>query len=584
MTVVFWLTRLLVGGLLLWPVQGQAPVDPEVARLVQQLGDSQFTQREAAFQELKQRGPSVLPTLRRALASTDPEIRRRAEELVPILERRAESDRALAPTTVTLAYQATPLGEVLQDLTRQTKYRFQLSEKDKTLAARPVTLSGKDLPLWHALDQINRQAKVHCELGGGQEVLEEKWGPAKGRARQYGNTYRGVARDNVFVCTDSTGQAPPAEGCTVGAVRCVLRSTVPAPEAASRIPAGGLGAAPGRDQAQLKPQAPGAPVPPQPARGMGPAQAAGRAGQAVPPPPRMPEAGPRDARRQLAKEKDATDNRPLRTLILEVFTEPKLQWRGPLQARTEPLLDDKRQEIDFMGGLPTNRKNDPNNEPIQVLAVGPNGRQVIIQGQEVLNSDPLGRLTGKQEIALQYRLPENPGKVLPVLKGCLVGQVQTPLEPVVEVPDIAKAGKEIFKGKDDLQLHIVEMTTTRPRQYRLVFELTNPAIPANPWVGNAQVQMRVQVNNRMQQQIGGRGNLDGFVSAPDFTVYDDKGRVMTVTGRTDTQVAGKATWGQRMTLILEAADDQAKPVRLVHSATRLVTIEVPFEFKNVRLQ
>src|SRR2546423_15078550 len=83
-----WLTRCLALLLLVLPC---VPVvadsdDTEIARLVRQLGDDEFQQREAATTRLKEIGEPALVTLDKAATSVDCEVRRRAEDIVAVIE------------------------------------------------------------------------------------------------------------------------------------------------------------------------------------------------------------------------------------------------------------------------------------------------------------------------------------------------------------------------------------------------------------------------------------------------------------------------------------------------------------------
>lgn len=78
------------GGRTKAPVPAPPPPskpDPRVDALVQQLGDPDFRQREAAVAKLKEIGPSALPALKRAAEeSTDAEVVSRASGVVRFLE------------------------------------------------------------------------------------------------------------------------------------------------------------------------------------------------------------------------------------------------------------------------------------------------------------------------------------------------------------------------------------------------------------------------------------------------------------------------------------------------------------------
>jgi hypothetical protein len=64
------------------PATQPAPIDPELARLIALLGDSDFKAREAASKKILARGKSAIPALQHALTLGDPEIQLRAELLI----------------------------------------------------------------------------------------------------------------------------------------------------------------------------------------------------------------------------------------------------------------------------------------------------------------------------------------------------------------------------------------------------------------------------------------------------------------------------------------------------------------------
>src|SRR5438034_6413537 len=80
-----WLTRCFAGLLLVLPfvpAVADDPDDKEIARLVKQLGSSDFRTRDAATKRLKDLGEPAADALVRAMMTTDLEARRRAEAIL----------------------------------------------------------------------------------------------------------------------------------------------------------------------------------------------------------------------------------------------------------------------------------------------------------------------------------------------------------------------------------------------------------------------------------------------------------------------------------------------------------------------
>src|SRR5262249_1411901 len=126
-----------------------AAATPTVAQLVEQLASSSFPVREAAVKALEDRGPEVLPELRKALTHPDAEVRRRLQELVPVLERAT----ALAPKRVSLHLTNRPLREALDEINKQTGYQITLqqnSDRDRLV----YSFDFDQLTFWEAIDQL----------------------------------------------------------------------------------------------------------------------------------------------------------------------------------------------------------------------------------------------------------------------------------------------------------------------------------------------------------------------------------------------------------------------------------------------
>ena len=120
-----------------------------VEKLVEQLGHASFPVRERATKALRERGPDVLPALRKAMESNDEEVRRRAESLIPALE----IEEALLPKRVTLKATDAPLTTILGDIEKQSKMKVTASGP-----VRKATIEVSDVPFWDALDQLGKAA------------------------------------------------------------------------------------------------------------------------------------------------------------------------------------------------------------------------------------------------------------------------------------------------------------------------------------------------------------------------------------------------------------------------------------------
>ena len=146
--------------LMLLVAAGAAADDREAARLVERLGSPDFATREAASKRLDALGPLALDALRVACLSENPEVANRARDLLRTIERRAASDRALAPTLVTLDATNAPLDEVLATLSKQAGCAVAIGGLNAdALAAKKITVMTGKVPFWAAVLKV-------CDAGG----------------------------------------------------------------------------------------------------------------------------------------------------------------------------------------------------------------------------------------------------------------------------------------------------------------------------------------------------------------------------------------------------------------------------------
>jgi hypothetical protein len=140
------------------------PVTLPLSKLIEQLGDANFRNREAATQAIEARGEKVLPELRVAAgASPSAEARRRLQSLVGQMERAA----ALEPKYVTLKCKDKPVGELLTEISKQTGYLFQNQGVGNNGTALTYDLGR--LPFWQAMDRICDDAHLnmyHNDVNG----------------------------------------------------------------------------------------------------------------------------------------------------------------------------------------------------------------------------------------------------------------------------------------------------------------------------------------------------------------------------------------------------------------------------------
>ncbi len=150
-----------------------APAAPRLERLVEQLGDSDYRQRDEAARLLEAEGAKALPVLKKALGHPDAEIRRRAHDLIPQLE----IADFVSPRRVTLKKSDQPLRSIFDEITKQTGYKIEFwTTPDKT--QQTYRFEFEDVTFWQALDRICREANLVLQHSYGDEriILQNQGG------------------------------------------------------------------------------------------------------------------------------------------------------------------------------------------------------------------------------------------------------------------------------------------------------------------------------------------------------------------------------------------------------------------------
>ncbi|MBA4189415.1 MAG: hypothetical protein C0467_15605 [Planctomycetaceae bacterium] len=132
------------------PTPKNSPLN--IHAIVEQLGSSQFTEREAASATLEKIGPAAIDALRAAARSENPEIRDRAASLLTKLRRLADSETRLTAKRVALDYQDVPLGSAINDLKARTGLNVTLDPARVANPLRKITCRTGELPAWEALE------------------------------------------------------------------------------------------------------------------------------------------------------------------------------------------------------------------------------------------------------------------------------------------------------------------------------------------------------------------------------------------------------------------------------------------------
>jgi hypothetical protein len=266
-------------------------------------------------------------------------------------------------------------------------------------------------------------------------------------------------------------------------------------------------------------------------------------------------------------------------LALEVSPEPGIDWRGILEARVEKAVDCQGQEVRQIQENAAG-SNGIADEMAAVVAFNVNAaNNGIIFGGDV---DNITAQPGPppREIPIRLRLKDRDTKSLREIQGVLFAQVQTPYEPVIRMDRILQAEGKTIKGPDNSFLKTLEVQRADNGQIKLRVALRAPSMGEDALAMMQGAIFVRRFNGRMAFMAQQEGES---AAAQRLALQDSKGRCFQLVNcEESTQVNGMEIT-QEFRLVYQIKPGLEEPAQLIYSGNRLVTIEIPFTFKNVPL-
>ena len=586
----------------------EKPDAGRITKLIAQLGSDDFDDREKASAELDAIGEPALDALRQAAKSTDEEVRKRAETLTAGIQKRVESRNALAPKRVHLVYKGTPVKEAVEDFTKKSGYNITLHDPENKLKDRTVTLDTGNATFWQAFDQFCIKASLR--EADAQDLLNPN--PPVGAGACYHRSRPG----------DPARRADPAEGPTArpadqgrrrarGRIDRARRRRAgrAAAESASRrgpppavgAPAIGIAIAPG-----------GAVVIGGPAVGV--PQQAGVPEEIILVDGKA-EALPTDAssavRVQALPKADQFGPAPDGEILvgLRLSLEPKMQWQSVDKVTIRKATDDQKQDLvqTTTDAAPANPVGGPAAVP-PVAAILPGGGVIVrplpFPGAILGVPNALGGT--RQEVAVHLKKGDKAAKSLTELTGVVTATLLRETTPVITATEILKAGGKSFKGGENGEIKVTDVTKDDNGQITVRVELQPPTdyLP----VGNGAVgpirrrpirRMPVPIPAAPAPAIPAPGAAPAAVGAaivlgPVFvgrgmngaeglSLVDDKGTpINQVSFGIQRQVAAAGVVSTQYVLTYQAEKGQ-EASKLIYSGRKVLNVEIPFTLKDVPL-
>lgn len=242
------------------------------------------------------------------------------------------------------------------------------------------------------------------------------------------------------------------------------------------------------------------------------------------------------------------------TVMLEILPEPKLRWHGHSHVTLHEGSKEKEASVTQVELL-----DDTGN-----LQQGFECRD----GATDFSSPNYGLRPGE----LHLKLRDKAAKTAKLLKGVIVACVQTPKRTLLTVDNILQAGNKSFHDKDDNEITFLQAEKMADGAVRMRFrhavssKSTGGGHPGFSF-GHEILGLHLGRNDISFHLFDNQGKPFPKISAPEVTRLPGRGN------------KGICEWQAT----LHPATKEATPNKLECRVSRMTTIEVPFEFKDVRL-
>jgi hypothetical protein len=599
-TRLFCLAFVVGLGVAAWAsLPGSAAEKPpdaaKIASWIEQLGSGSFEEREKAEDELEAVGAPALEGLRKAAKDGEEEVRRRAEKLIQRIERRLATETALEPKEVHFKFKDTPIAEAVAEIVRKTEYNIQLFDPQKKLAERKVTLDTGETTFWQGLDQF-------CEKAGLVEATQQDLqnqafpaptAPGAPPPPRMKNDQQGKAGQAEAIAAQVKAAEAAAVQAKAQRAKAIAAQVAPPP----LLPIGGQPGMPAMGVAVRRPPLQHGPhgviylmdgkFKKLPTSYSGAVRI-----RALPPGSSLLGGAPSVEEIQLG---------------LEVSPEPKLDWYGVTSVKTTRAVDDQDQEL-AQAMVPSEQS-----AVTETVIIAQGQRVVVRTGRMIPNTIQAG------PAVLRLKKGEMAAKSLKELKGALTAQIIPPAQPMLTIENILKAGGET-KNANGVTIKVVEAAQDKSGQLTLKLELERgndvipsarpmpvplpvnrvpggmpggallpaPAVPPMP--AKIQFQVALPAGVPMPAQAkpvlngGVGGSSIGFGGGTGLSLLDEKGKTMSES-LMELRYLPTDNGSPRMvvTLAFKPEKDQT-PSKLVFSGSKMITVEVPFNLKDVPVQ
>jgi hypothetical protein len=252
-------------------------------------------------------------------------------------------------------------------------------------------------------------------------------------------------------------------------------------------------------------------------------------------------------------------------LPLQILAEPKLHWQGAVDLRIDRAMDDRGRSLICSAAV----RDVPNDDEELVFLNGING---VFMTNLPRHGGPVG---------VRVQRGEKPGTRLAELSGCVAAQVRV-AEPLAVADAPLKAAGQTVYGKSGVTLKVASASRSDAGEISVGVEVH---MPTDVQLSGSGALQMVPGGGVRQVRSGDTQLPAGATEFQGLSIEDGKGRRFAAT-RGSAEMSQFAQDGVtfKFTATFKPADAGQQPTRLVFTATRPATIEIPFSLKDIPLQ
>jgi hypothetical protein len=254
----------------------------------------------------------------------------------------------------------------------------------------------------------------------------------------------------------------------------------------------------------------------------------------------------------------AFERRPNQLLaLLEVCPQADMAWQGVADVQVDEAIDDSGQRLASLPGLARG--------PAAAVAGKLRAQRIIVLDNGLPGAGDL-RLA-----AIRFQRSDRPSHLLKQLRGQVEALALSPLQPIFTIDEVLKSNGHVFHGSHGEVLKIKDAKRLKDGSTNLVLELKNAGTLLSRLRPNGMAV--VPPGMPPGASSGNQQRLD---------LYDIHGKRLALSNlRDNVSLGANGTITHVLEVTCRPHSDEGELAKLILSARRFISVEIPFELKGV---